>query len=670
MTELAEPSPPIGPVDPPSRPVAAFAAHLAVVCAYAVVAVAFSWPLVLHMGTHLLGDPAGDTGVYFWNQWVFRHELLESGRLPYFTDRLFATTGSPANLSLHNYTPFQDLVALPFQPWLGTVVTFNLVFLLMRVGTAYATFLLARAVSGAPWPSWLAGLLFAWSPLMVTRGMAHFSLLAAAPLSLFLLLLMKWTRPRNGWVSVALGACIAWATYSDAYYGIYCLIAGAAALGHAVLAIPARREPLRRSNRIVDAGIVLAAAIAGVIAVSGGTSVSVLGVAVHLRTLYTPMLVLALLLAARLLMRRRLVFVRPDRPGLVCAVRSVVLAGVTATVLLAPLLYAAGVRYAQGRLESSPVYWRSSPRGVDVLALLTPNPNHPFVPSLLRAWLEPATDHYFENVVSLSLVGLILIAVALWKGWRPSRWWALLTVLFGSLALGPFVHIAGVNTAFPGPWALLRFVPVIGLARTPGRFAVMLSLVFAVLAAVALAWLTQRWAARRRAILAVVTAGLLLELMPAPRAMHSASVPAFYRHVALAAGDVRVLHVPFGVRDGTSSVGNFNPRTQFFQTAHAKPLIGGYLSRVSSRRVESVRAQEVLNLLVGISEGRGLDPASSARLGLLAPAFVARERIGFVVLDRISISPDMTDTLRRAMGLMLVEADGPLELYRTAALTP
>ena len=75
-------------------------------------ALAFSWPLTLRLGTHLTGPADGDTGVYIWNQWVFQRELLERHRLPLFTTEIFSLT-RPANLSLHNYTLFQDLVALP-----------------------------------------------------------------------------------------------------------------------------------------------------------------------------------------------------------------------------------------------------------------------------------------------------------------------------------------------------------------------------------------------------------------------------------------------------------------------------------------------------------------------------------------------------------------------------
>ena len=48
------------------------------VLGYAAIAVLFTWPLVPNIATHLTGSPAGDTGVYVWNQWVFQHELLEN----------------------------------------------------------------------------------------------------------------------------------------------------------------------------------------------------------------------------------------------------------------------------------------------------------------------------------------------------------------------------------------------------------------------------------------------------------------------------------------------------------------------------------------------------------------------------------------------------------------
>ena len=166
-------------------------AHVVAVGAYVLLAIAFSWPLPAHLQTRLTGAPDSDTGVYVWNLWVFKYEVLEHRTLPYFTDRIFRAIGR-TNLSLHNYTAFANLIALPFVRPLGIVATFNLVYLAMTVFSAYAMFLLARRFcSGDPWISWLAGAAFGWSPVLVTRGMGHHSLAAAAPLAIFVLLLIR-----------------------------------------------------------------------------------------------------------------------------------------------------------------------------------------------------------------------------------------------------------------------------------------------------------------------------------------------------------------------------------------------------------------------------------------------------------------------------------------------
>src|SRR5262245_3282786 len=215
--------------------------HAAVLAAYVVVAIAFSWPLPLHIATHLTGVPGGDTGVYVWNQWVFRHEIIDQQRFPYFTDRIFALT-TQTNLSLHNYTTFQNLLALPLIGVLGVVTTFNVIYLLMSVLTAYATYLLARHITGQLAESWLAGALFAWSPLLVTRGTEHFSLVAAAPLAIFLLVLVKADGHERFRDAVALGATEWLAASTDVYYAVYCLLIGATYLAARIVAI--HRSPL------------------------------------------------------------------------------------------------------------------------------------------------------------------------------------------------------------------------------------------------------------------------------------------------------------------------------------------------------------------------------------------------------------------------------------------
>jgi hypothetical protein len=136
--------------------------------------------------------------------------------------------------------------------------------------------------------------------------------------------------------------------------------------------------------------------------------------------------------------------------------------------------------------------------------------------------------------------------------------------------------------------------------------------------------------------------------------------------VAAASGDVRLLELPFGMRDGTSSYGNFTALSQYYQTMHQKPLAGGYLSRISTRRVADARRIRMVAALMALSEDHPLDPPAEERLIQEGPVFAERTNLGFVMIDRTRSPAALTNFAIRALRLQLVDVEGPLELYRPA----
>jgi hypothetical protein len=644
--------------------------HAGAVLAYALVAIAFTWPLAAHLSTRLTGGTGSDTGVYVWNQWVFRHEITQNGNLPYFTDTLFGAV-RPANLSLHNYTRFQNLIAAPLMRFFGVVAAFNIVYLLMVVLTAYATFLLARHVTRSTLESWLAGLLFAWSPLLVTRGMGHFSLVAAAPLAMFLLLLLRADGHERLRDAALLGLTMAWAASTDVYYAVYCLLMGAIFVIARVVTIEKspRAGHARAARWGLDVLILCVAALVATIALTGGWEVRVMGRPVRMHSLYTPVLILTVLVLARLAWHLRPALAPVTGHDVWRFARLTFASGLVGAAMMSPVLYAAAIRLSAGDFTTPSIFWRSSPPGVDMLALVLPNPNHPLAPAAIRDWLYARPNGYLENVASVPIV-MIVVLFACWRaGWRSSRWWIGLAALFGALALGPFVHVAGVNTHVPGPWAFLRYVPLVGLAHTPARFAVVLTLALAVMTAAALTWAGRRWPQRRGVMLGAFGLVAAFELLPAPLTLHSAEVPPLYRYVAATPRDARLLELPFGVRDGTLSVGNFTARTQFYQTAHGRTIMGGYLSRLSARRIREVRADPVRNALAILSENDRLTPQQEADLLARGPAFVRAWNIHYVVIDTQAASPVLNGMAIKAFRLSHVETNGELALYATAIAT-
>jgi hypothetical protein len=331
---------------------------------------------------------------------------------------------------------------------------------------------------------------------------------------------------------------------------------------------------------------------------------------------------------------------------------------------MSPVLTALSTRMVKGGMVATPVMWRSSAPGVDLLSFLVPNPNHPLAPAGLVEWAGRGSAGYIEQVASLSVIGLLLIVVA-WRfaGYKLPRFWLGLTAGFAVLSLGPFLTIAHVNTYMPTPWALLRYVPLIGAARVPARMSVVVVLGFAVLVACALVAIVNRFPARRRLILC--TAGLVLafELFPGPRRLYSAAIPKVYQAVAADPRPVRVLRLPTGIKDGLSNIGNFGPQAQYYQTFHEKRLIGGYLSRVDSSSKLYYRRLPVMSALMQLSEGKPLEPWQFQAAAKNADAFIERSRLGYVVWRNEVITPELRAFAIRVFGLTKVmEADG-YELY-------
>ncbi len=636
---------------------------VAAIAAYLVLACGLTWPLPLHLTSHFTGSPTGDLGVYVWNLWIFDHELVQHGRLPFSTDHVFAYTGG-ADFTLHNYTPLAGLVAMPLMAWLGVVTTFNVLLIVALMTSGLGVFVLARRSGLPPWCAWLSGAIFMGTPAMTARQSAHFSLLFAVALPLFVAVLLRTCEAPRWRHALALGALVAAATYSDAYYGIYCVLMGLFFLAWRFLRVSPTPMPPSPARHLLDGGMVAVGVLVLWRITTGVTRLQLGPVSIAVDTLYNPMFALVLLVAARAWLIYRPSWRLDDGARVLPRLVGVGFASVgVALVLLGPLLVGLAYRFVQHRLPDTPIYWRSSPRGVDLLSYLIPNPAHPVTGALTRDWLmPPAADAYPEFVAALPLAACLLIALSVRAGAIP-RVWAMFTAFFVLLSLGPFIHVAGVNTNVIGPWALLRYVPVIGMARSPSRFAIVAALGFAMMAGFAAQALHRQGAWRVRFAVPVLVL-LAVELLPWPRQLHSASVPQVYQLIAASADEQgRLLELPAGIRDGTSSVGNFNAASQFFQTRHGRSLIGGYLSRVSESRKRESRRAPILGALFQLSEDAGPISAEWRSAALASrERFLARSCVRYVVVDRRRASPELERFAVDVLGLVSVHRDDDYEL--------
>jgi hypothetical protein len=336
----------------------------------------------------------------------------------------------------------------------------------------------------------------------------------------------------------------------------------------------------------------------------------------------------------------------------------------TCVALISPVLVGLAVRLFNERLPDTAILWRSSPRGLDLLAYVVPNPIHPLFGMQTRSWfMPPYPDAFPEFIGSFSIAAFVVLIVAARSGALP-RLWVTFTAFFIALSLGPFVHVAGVNTYVPGPWAVLRYIPIVGAARSPARFVIVAMLGLAILCGFAIEALCRRRTAAAWKPLAAIVAVIAFELLPAPRPIYSAAIPNVYRLVAEGNGEPgRLLDLPTGIRDGTSSIGNFTAANEFFQTGHRRPLIGGYLSRVSTWRKRENARSPMLHVLFALSEGQPVAAEKLERARLARDAFLRRSCVRFVVIDKVRASSALRAFAEQALRLSLTYEDATHALF-------
>jgi hypothetical protein len=345
--------------------------------------------------------------------------------------------------------------------------------------------------------------------------------------------------------------------------------------------------------------------------------------------------------------------------------RFVVVAGFVCTIALSPVLYAMRSPMA-GRLWRGPqVLWRSSAPGVDAASWLTPNPFHPLWGRTSGGWLSTLPNGPEENVASISLVALTVIAFAIVRRrFRAPGGWCVFTGLFAWLSLGPFVRLAGINTYVPTPWAVLRYLPVIGAARMPTRMTVLVMMGVSMLLVFAVAHIRQQ-SRRSRLVAAAIAVLLVFELLPSPRPLYSAEIPGVYHVIAADPRPIKVINLPFGLKDGLSERGAFSAKYQYFQTLHEKALIGGYLSRLPDGAIGRYRKNILVKTMLRLSEGTPLLPGMEEEALDRGPEFVKRMHVAYVVMDTGLCSPELVSFAKRAFDLTPVAVDGSFELYRT-----
>ena len=634
-------------------------AHGCAVCGFALLAVALSWPLALHLGTAVPGAGPGDNLSFVWNFWWFRQAWADP-RLSFFqTPFLFAPFGT--SLILHTHTALEAAIASAIPSRVGLLAAHNLVLLSGLTANGAAAYALAFRESRRPLAAFLAGVMFASSSFVSVHLLGHFNLVHAWGLPVAALAWLAFEENATWARGVMLAAAFTAVTYTDYYFLVFSVAFVCTWTFASVFAVRAdwNAARLRQLQRALLALAAAALCGAAFIALSGGFRIELAGRHVSARSTRNAVAAASLLLGVAALIRAS-PRISWNGAGGDIGRRSrgpLVLGVVLYTIAILPLISGSRSLAASGDYVVPHNAWRSAPAGVDLATVALGNPYN----WLTRGITQAAASRLDINLVEQTAwpgVVAFLLAFLVWRRRLPysasdTRWVAI-GVVFLIWAAGPFVTAFGVNTGVPLPQGLLRYVPIVSNARIPGRAMVMVHLAVAILAAIVVA--RAGW---RRAPVALLIGVALIDGLTTPFPVYTLRAPgAVERAIEDGSPAANVLELPLGLRDGFRSEGRFDERALAAQTAHGRPLVGGFVARLSPRITDAYRRRPVLAALLDRAAPRAEPAALPADLA----GALRSLGIWWVVLNT-DADPGVTRSELEAAGLALAAADGPRELF-------
>ena len=547
-----------------SSPTPHFAASTRAIAAaaglYATLAGIATWPLLLHFGDQVPGSELwrsrtiySESLLNLWNLWWFRHALVDLSQDPFDCGYVLFPYG--ANLWFHTLAPLHGLIGVFLQTFASLAATQNLMLLLDLVLAGVCTYALASFFGLGRAGAWVAGAIYAFSPVVFAHLFAgHYELIATywiPALLLAFLRLREEPTPRAS-QGIGLGLLFVGAAYSSQYYFVY---------GIELLALAA----LSQARRVWRPSMLAPLAVAALVVAIG----------------IAPFLWNFLGMSGP----------RPDESS--------------------------ALRADFGRYSG------------DAIGFAVPSFTHPILSRPLyglydrlgavRSLPQESTTYVGLCVLALTALGVVVRR----RARQPVGLLLGIGLVFSVLSLGSHLKVMGVQTGIPLPGLLFPELPILRLARAPGRHIVVAMLGFAILAGAGWQCLPRRWL--RAAALCLVA----FEYAALPLPLISTQVAPVYHRLAEIPGEFAVLEVPFGVRDGRGALGWPDNRQIFAQTVHGRPIVAAAVSRLPPEPWQVVRTTPVIGTLLNPQRAT---PEVRRRDRAEGPAFFSRWAIDAVVV--------------------------------------
>ena len=181
---------------------------------YVVLTIGFTYPVILHM-TDSVPQVSRDVWHVLWDlSWV--NASITSLHNPFVVNTLLYPTGT--NGVFHTWTFVNSIPAIPLEAAFGLITTLNLLFLSSYIFSGVNTYLLAKYLTKDATASFIAGMIYAFSPQHLIQSLAHLNIMTQQWLPLYSLFLIKMIREKKLKNGLYSGITLALVEFSDLHF--------------------------------------------------------------------------------------------------------------------------------------------------------------------------------------------------------------------------------------------------------------------------------------------------------------------------------------------------------------------------------------------------------------------------------------------------------------------
>ncbi len=208
---------------------------------YLTLALLSTYPLALNFTSSVPGG--GDAYSHMWNMWWYKHAIFDLHTNPFQTD--YVTYPHTLNLGSVNDGLLPIAMSIPLQFLFSLTATYNILLILTFVLSGLGAYLLVEYMTKNKNAALIGGMVFAFSPYHLAKGLGALFLANVQWLPFYALFLLKTFDEKSDWKAPVLaGIFFAAASLSDWTYMMYLLMFTAA---YALYALVVRRKPFNKA---------------------------------------------------------------------------------------------------------------------------------------------------------------------------------------------------------------------------------------------------------------------------------------------------------------------------------------------------------------------------------------------------------------------------------------